>query len=61
MQNSNLEYCFVSMKTVARCKTHPGSDSFSQVNYIFTKVKTISIAVFIIKFMLRGKFKCSHY
>ena len=44
-----LEYSFVSMKTMTFYKTsHPGSNSFSQVDYIFTTTKLLSIAVFII-------------
>ena len=32
--------------------SHPGSNSFSQVDYIFTTAKSLSTAVFIIYFML---------
>jgi len=60
MRNNKLEYYFVWMKTT----THSGSNSFSQVDYIFTTAKSLSIVVFIIKFMFVEQFKygkCSHY
>ena len=65
MRNNMLEYCFVSMKTITFYKTsHPGSNSFSQVDYIFTTEKSLSIVVFVIYFMLMAQFKygkCSHH
>ena len=65
MRNNMLEYCFVSMKTMTFYKTsHPGSNSFSQADYIFTTAKSLSIAVFIIYFMFMEQFKyskCLHH
>ena len=65
MQDNMLEYCFVSMTTMTFYKTsHPGSNSFSQVDYIFTTAELLSIVVFIIYFMFMEQFKYrkgSHY
>ena len=65
MRNDMLEYCVVSMKTMTFYKTsHPGSNSFLRVEYIVTTAMSLSIAVFIICFMLMEQFKCSkcsHY
>lgn len=60
MRNNKLEYYFVWVKTM----THSGSNSFSQVDYIFTIAKSLSIVVFIIKFIFMEQFKygkCLHY
>ena len=58
-------HCFVSMKNMIFYKTsHTGSNSFSQVDYICTTAKSLSIAVFIIYFMFMEQFKygkCSCY
>ena len=52
MRNNMLEHRFISMKTMTFYKTSdPGSNSFSQVDYIFATAKSLSIAVFIIYFM----------
>ena len=45
------------LRYFTRRKTHPGSNLFSQVDYILTITKSLSIAVFIIKFMFKAQFK----
>ena len=59
MRNNMLEYCFVSIKTMTIFykTSHPGSNSLSEVDYIFTTAKSLSIAAFIIYFMFMEQFK----
>ena len=57
----NIVLYLKKLQHFTRRKTHSGSNLLSQVDYIFKIMKSLSIAVFIIKFMFMAQYKYGKY